>query len=653
MSSQGIKQYVDNPDSENSWQNQNRTDATLNTKYRTATQGSLRGPVRYFNGNPDMGIEDWHKMGDYDLPGVRIDPIKAISDSYRAEITAKRKDWPNLSRPASTYSLRLYEEVKRSGTYNVFAVRKEVKSGLNYQNLEAMKTGHMDDDWLVDLVRFGFPLQYRGEGFRGRPGEHSNHSSATSFQSAVDQFIDKEIKNDTIIGPFAERPFEWLYAAPLMTRPKTNPENRRIIVDYTYPPGQGVNASINKGEVFGVHLEHTLPTVGRVVWCIQDQNSEVMLATVDLERAYRNFRTDLLDWPLTCIQNHGRYYIDTGVPFGSRTSSLYIQRVAEFIHRSLIAKGIYMLTYLDDGLIIINKDQNPHEVMREVMATIRALGLPLAYEKLQIPAKVCTFLGIEIDLEQKILRIPVQKLKKFIVLIDEIHNKSCISRRQLQSIIGSANHLAKCVQGARLFMNRLLHCLRSATGDSITVDNEMKADFMWYKQFLFQFNGKALINPRAPDIIIEVDSCLTGGGGISEKRCYMYEYPKALAEGLHISQLEALNCLIAVRASLFRQRNKTVLIKCDNLGAVCVFRNSRGRDRIINAIARALWYFGAIRNIDLNFVHVPGAELGQVDALSRAFLSHDDMLRARHIVSSRSLAPIDIYPSFHDFNTYL
>lgn len=312
-----------------------------------------------------------------------------------------------------------------------------------------------------------------------------------------------------------------------------------------------------------------------------------------------------------------------------------------------------MLTYLDDGLIIIKKEQNPHEIMREVMTTIRALGLPLVYDKLQMPAKTCTFLGIEIDLDQREIRIPLSKLHKFKQQITEVENKKTISRRQLQSIIGSANHLAKCVQGARLFMNRLLHCLRSAEGDTIPVDRDMKADLDWYKQFLYCFNGRAIINLPNPDIVIEVDSCLIGGGGIEGKSCYMYRYPAALSDALHISQLEALNCLIAVRAFLFQESNKAVLIKCDNMGAVSVFRNSRGRDRIISAIARALWYFTAVQNIDLEVVHVPGMQLDKVDTLSRAFLGPEQFASAHQLVVHEIYKMVTIYPSFHDCNAYL
>lgn len=99
-----------------------------------------------------------------------------------------------------------------------------------------------------------------------------------------------------------------------MTRPKTDPGKRRIIVDYFFPNG-GINDKIRKSSIFGRTIKQ--PTVQQAVDRIKELKFKVSLATIDLERAYRNFRVDLLDWPLTCIQHHGKYYVDTGVLFGS------------------------------------------------------------------------------------------------------------------------------------------------------------------------------------------------------------------------------------------------------------------------------------------------------------------------------------------------
>lgn len=483
--------------------------------------------------------------------------------------------------------------------------------------------------------------------------EYENHKSATNYRRHVESYIDIEVANLTLIGPFIHKPFTKVSVAPIMTRPKSNTSKRRFIVDYSYPEGVGINSRINKNEVFGMVLEHGLPTVSQAIEVIRRKGFAVHMSTIDLERAYRNYKTDPYDWPLTCIRYNKNYYVDTALPFGSRASSLYVQRIAEFIQRALGQKGIYMSMYLDDGLVISEDHQDHHEVLRTVIRVIRSLGLPLSYDKIQMPSKKCVFLGIEIDVQNRQTTIPREKLEAFRAVLCEVEGKTQITKTQLQSLIGYVNHIAKCVRGARLFMNRFLAALRNSSGGVVDVDREIRADIAWFKQYMITCNGTTMINHDRIDLIIEVDSCLVGSAGIAQGACYMYRYPTKVAAAFHITQLEALNCLMAIRAFTSDLCNRVVQICCDNMAAVMTFTNSRGRDSILNAIARAVWYHGARRNIEYRFVHVPGADLVNVDALSRAYLDQNAMIHANNIIRDNGWNIMHLPSSIHDFNTYL
>lgn len=592
-------------------------------------------------------------IGEYDRLRTRINPLELMTDQFKGDIRRNRADWPELTIKHPDPLLAIYDTVRRTGVYNAFQAKVVLPSLLKYHNWEAMGTGHVDDPWIIALVKFGFPLQFNGT-FEDIPMlEHENHHSAVNYAKHVESYIVSEVANQILIGPFTDKPFTRLSVAPIMTRPKSNPAKRRIIVDYSYPEGEGINSRINKNEVFGTILEHDLPTVSQAVDVIRSRGFEVHLATIDLERAYRNFKTDPYDWPLTCIRYNDQYFVDTALPFGSRASSLYVQRVAEFIQRILRQKGIYMSMYLDDGLIITDDGQDHQAVLRTVIGVLRALGLPLSYDKIQMPSKRCVFLGIDIDVQKRQMTIPRAKLDAFREVLSEVEGKQTITRAQLQSLIGSVNHISKCVRGARLFMNRFLAALRQAESKIIRVDREIKADIAWFKQYMISFNGTALINHTQIDVAIQVDSCLVGSAGICADICYVYRYPDEMARRFHITQLEALNCLMAIRAFTSGLRNKVVEVHCDNMPAVMAFTNSRGRDHILNAIARAVWYHAANRNLEVQFRHVPGVDLPFVDALSRAYLDEQSMNHANNIITKNNWKTVHISPTFHDFNRYL
>lgn len=182
---------------------------------------------------------------------------------------------------------------------------------------------------------------------------------------------------------------------------------------------------------------------------------------------------------------------------------------------------------------------------------------------------------------------------------------------------------------------------------------EILADLNWFDNFMLRYNGRNIIPSHEIHATIYVDSCLVGAAGICRNECYMYKYPAKVSAGFHITQLEALNCLMAVRTFTSKMAHKVVKINCDNLAAVTVFRNSRGRDMVLNAIARALWFHAAKRDLDLRFEHMPGERLPVVDTLSRAYIDESTMDMARTVVKSINLILVPMYPARHNFNQYL
>lgn len=119
--------------------------------------------------------------------------------------------------------------------------------------------------------------------------------------------------------------------------------------------------------------------------------------------------------------------------------------------------------------------------------------------------------------------------------------------------------------------------------------------------------------------------------------CYAVQYPSEIAGNLHISQLEALDCMIAAQVFPIDKRDSCAQIVWDNLGAITSLSTGKGRDPVITAICRSFWFFSAVRNIAFVFSHAPGHEMEVADALSRHHLSSHDAEIADNIVSKYEL----------------
>lgn len=509
------------------------------------------------------------------------------------------------------------------------------------------------DTWLIDMLKYGFPLQYIGRGLTHVPPE--NHSSAKKFPKQVQAYIDKELREGALAGPFAHSPFEsWDYTNPIMTRPKAD-GNRRIIVDLSHPKGAGVNSAVIKGMVFGNHIHHVLPTVQQAIAIARSFGFELSAGVIDIERAYRNFRSDPLDWPLLMIQAEGHYFVDLALPFGARLSSLYVQQLAEFIVRVLAARGITALVYLDDVYLLFPAESNSQSQFAEAMYIIRTLGLPINYGKLIPPSTRLVWLGVQFDFIERTVSIPQYKVDELTTVIRQFSCCQHITYQQTQSIIGRIAHIARVIPPARVFMARILAQLRDSDGSMVYINHGVLSDFRWFLSYFARHNATSMMGTGHIRLVIQADSSLEAGGAFTDDgRCYIYEYSPNLRRTNNICQLEALNYLLAVRTFVDSScKGASVELIGDNMGAISALNSGRGTDAVLCAIARALWFHSAKTGATVKFTHKPGEEIPGADILSRACLSREHRLRAQTFIADNCLIEARIYPAYLNYNKYL
>ena len=621
--------------------------------------------------NPDpiviMGLHDIHNSIDESvlchniengLPYDGLWSYEQINKVMHSTGSAYDPAWyprPFVSHLAPESTVKIYEATINAKNINSKGARRVIPSGLNIDHWATLSTGHSDDQTVLDGVRYGFPLQYKGGPIYREGPPVPNHHSARYHGDAIDKYIATEIRHGTLVGPFKEPPFTpWAHVSPLMTRPKSDSADRRIIVDLSYPDG-GVNRYINKHQVGDEFVSHMLPTVHQALDVVRDKGIEnTLLASVDISRAYRNFRTCPTDWPLLNIYHNGEYFIDTAMPFGSRLSSYYMTKIAEFIARALQTRGVEALIYLDDILIIGKDEQSTKEAYGLTLSMLRQLGLPIATHKLIPPTRKLVWLGVCIDLDDNSISIPHKKLEEIRTLIVETADMEVIPYKRLQSLIGAINHLSKTTPPARLFMARMLQALRDAAGGPVKVGESMLADINWFKIYLRDFNGRAIIPDNIPAMIIEADACLSGLGGHNGHEYYTIPVTEKMADSYSISRLECLNCLLAARTFIRHEHTgKTVLIRCDNESTVFTYQNGKARDLVMQACARGMWIISATLQVNIIVVHIPGVDLCVADALSREFINTSSSKKAERFVNEMNLSRVLARYSDLDYSDFL
>ena len=186
---------------------------------------------------------------------------------------------------------------------------------------------------------------------------------------------------------FATHPFDWPRSNPMMTRPKKDSTDRRVIVDLSIP----------KTSLDGAPFKLWLPTPATLVYKILQYGKGCLLYKIDLSRAHRQLRTNPLDWPVLMLQCEDQFYLDISIPFGLRHGASVCQRTTEAV--PAIAKeevGGDTAPYIDEtmGAALPAKALTDYHHLLDLMSQ---LGLDAAPDKCQGPSTIITWIGVVFD----------------------------------------------------------------------------------------------------------------------------------------------------------------------------------------------------------------------------------------------------------------
>ena len=514
----------------------------------------------------------------------------------------------------------IYQAVQAVGTPNYRGARQPVPHNLNIQAWRD-RSHLFPDASLVEMLEFRFPIGYTAS---HPPAPHTgNHPSANKHPADIDAYLNKELRHSAIIGPADRLPFQWPRTNPMMTRPKKDSSSRRVIVDLSMPQDASVNSGIPRNSLDGAPFKLRLPNPATLAAKILEYGPGCLLYKVDLSRAYRQLRTDPLDWPFLMLQWDDQHYLDISIPFGLRHGASACQRTTEAV--SAIAKeeaGADTAPYIDDTIgAALPQHAWPH--YHHLLDLMSQLGLDAAQDKCEGPTTRITWIRVLFDTICLTMAIDPAKVEEARLFCLDLMSASSIPVKKFQKFLGKLFHATKCTTGARTFFNRLLDALATERAGSVSLGPQAKADIHWFLCFLGRFNGVTLIKPSVAQHVIHVDSCLQGGSGLcSGLQFYKISYPQFLVDlGLSISSLECWNLLVAARIWLPTLSGTTVLVFCDNWATVAAINSGRATDPIIRGSLRELWWLAASHDVQLEVRHKPGTDMIAADTLSRATTS--------------------------------
>lgn len=301
------------------------------------------------------------------------------------------------------------------------------------------------------------------------------------------------------------------------------------------------------------------------------------------------------DWELLGMSWKGAFYVDTCLPFGLRSAPYLFNQFATAL-RWILANNYNVLTvhYLDDYFLARPASSPTCRAHMLLMLDVcRKLGIPIAADKLEGPATIITFLGIELDSRRQEIRLPPAKLHELMQELERwlaVHAPQCVTKREL-----------------------LHHHLR--------LNSEAKEDLAWWHTYLLTWNGSPkVLEPSwtaAQDLELYTDASGSWGFGACFRGSWLSQpwAPHQLTRSIQWKELFAIVVAAATWAPKLTCRR--VRFNCDNLAVVQAWQNQSAKDRPLLALLRKLFFIAAQHNFTSSFAHVPGTSNAMADALSR------------------------------------
>ena len=176
----------------------------------------------------------------------------------------------------------------------------------------------------LPLIKYSFPLDFdRNSDINC---EKINHKSAIEYPEHVTAYLQEELDNKAMLGPFKTPPIDNLHVSPFMTRDKSSSVNRRVIIDLSWPFGHSVNSGVGSDCYLGTEFVLTYPSIDNITSEVLKLGKGCKIFKIDISRVFCHVQIDDLDLLGLSWED---YFLNQLLPFGFKHGSSIFQRLSK------------------------------------------------------------------------------------------------------------------------------------------------------------------------------------------------------------------------------------------------------------------------------------------------------------------------------------
>lgn len=327
------------------------------------------------------------------------------------------------------------------------------------------------------------------------------------------------------------------------------------------------------------------------------------------------------------------------MPFGLNTAPLVFTRIMRTALKSLREKGICLVAYLDDILIVSKSKEEAIRHTNETTRWLERLGFIINYKKSMVhPTQALEFLGLLVCTKSMSLYVTPPKITKIQREAKQILSKGQWPAKKLAATIGLMNSVCKATSPGilmtRFLQANLTEALNTNNNNwkSTTVHlwETAKEELRWWKDDFKAFNGRPFKMPTI-ECTIYTDASQSGWGGVcgSDTVSGFWSETES-SQSSNMRELRAIHKTVGALEKVIK--GKKLLIRSDNMTAIANIAKEGGNQNplYIQLLKDLYWELKRL-NCTVVMRHVPGASNVFADAASRKLPRDEYSLNAQAI----------------------
>ncbi|KZS10033.1 Uncharacterized protein APZ42_025603 [Daphnia magna] len=237
-------------------------------------------------------------------------------------------------------------------------------------------------------------------------------------------------------------------------------------------------------------------------------------------------------------------------------------------------RGLRLVVYIDDILIVSHSRETAREVVKQVVGLFESLDFVIQEKKsIREPSQSLKYIGLVINTNTISFCLPTIKKEKLLGQCHKAYSSDSLPLRYLASLFGILNWASQSVVFAPAHYRNLqalfLRHLGRVDGDlsaRVTFSTEVKQDLNWWmREAKFSDGRKILTSP--PSMYICTDASISGWGAVSNEGATGGPWTFIDCKR-HINELELLVAFNGLKCCASSVRQTVVEISIDNITTV-------------------------------------------------------------------------------------